>query len=292
MTDVRPLPKIMNPNSTLRLIVLCSSLSGLGVGLCRADTTAPNGNPGDWSDLLTNAPAPITAVGSGGPSGGAYTILNNIPDEYSLGYGSGPFSNYGAPGPGYSYNYSGTFYQSIDVYLDPSWATADNVGDAFWVDMTPGPAGDQLWGAENNFQIVSTGTGLDVTADGGPGTLASITTAGWYDFEMVYSHGATGSDPVVTDLNLYSVAGNSLLGTAAFTAIDDGPGTFESSNLTGTGYVWLTVWNDGFAGNQVAVADADTGAVPDGCWTAVLLGGSLLGFLLYRRRCAAPAWAG
>jgi hypothetical protein len=60
-----------------------------------------DGNPGDWVDGVTSSLVPVTVVPSGGPGGGAYTEINNVPDEYSTyfgappGWGAGPTSNFG-----------------------------------------------------------------------------------------------------------------------------------------------------------------------------------------------------
>ena len=99
---------------------------------------------------------------------------------------------------------------------------------------------------------------------------------------MSFVPGAAGT-PVTIDLNVNDLStGDSLVGSISTTAVDAGTGTYLSENLDGSGYVWLTEWSDGFAGNSLEVADVQ--ATPDGATTILLLGSSFAGLAILRRR--------
>jgi len=250
----------------------------------------PNGNPGDWSDLVTTLPAPITPVATGGPGGGAYTQIYNVPDEYSTafgdppGYGSGPYSLFGA-----GITTTKPFEQSIDVYINADWAApTPSYAQSFWIDMQPNTS-DGSSGAEHNFRVTADGSAVSVLVDGQASPISTITTSGWYDFQMTYSPGATGTDPEVTDMNIFNVngAGNpdALIGTT--TVIGDSPGgPTDGDVVTGSGYVWFTVWANGSAGDSLNVADvtAEANSVPDEASTLPLLAVGFAALAGLRRR--------
>jgi hypothetical protein len=282
----------MTRTKKLQLLLTCS----LPVSLSLWAQINPNGNPGDWSDLVTTLPAPITSVATGGPGGGAYTQIYNVDNEYSstgaapAGWGSGPYSLFGAPGPNYSYSFGNHFYQSIDVYINTSWApgTLSPSSAGFWIDMSPASSSsdpNSPYYDEHDFAFMPNGSGQVLVGgdDFNLGTIATISTSGWYDFQMTYQPGATMTDPVVNSLNVYSDATHALLGSAAAEGNDFGD-VLDGNDLSGSGYVWLTVWQDGFAGDSLDVANVDTASVPDTACTFSLLGvgvGALAGL---RRR--------
>ncbi len=154
--------------------------------------------------------------------------------------------------------------------------------------MTPYHADPNNYGAEHNFRFGATGSEVNVSVDGSNSLLYSITSTGWYTFEMTYSKGASPTDPVITDMNILDTAGN-ILATQQVSATSPG-GPFESQDLAGSGYAWFPVWQNGFAGDTLDVANMDTGllpaAVPEpGIFSALagLCGMGVVG-LVWRRR--------
>ena len=247
----------MTRTQKLQILLSCS----LPLALTSWGQSYPNGNPGDWSDSNTGNPITVTTSPTGGPSGGGYTTLNNLYPSQD----NGPYSWYGSPPPNPALPgpSSSAVSQSISVYLNPAASSEQSGG--FTIDMVPNATTDtpqygtpQLWGAEEEFSVAGTGTGLNVTLwPSGPAIASGITAAGWYDFTMDFVAGAPNT-PVTIDLSITDQsAGNALVGSASATAVDAGPGTYLSQNLDGNGYVWLTEWSDGFAGNALNVADAN-----------------------------------
>ena len=210
----------------------------------------------------------ITVVSSGTgqlppapASGSNFAVVTNTPDTYAAGYGAGGYTFFGGP----QKTYTGPFGQSMAIYINTAWAAPANPGvPAFWLDMTPDHADPNNFGAEHNFRFYVDGSGvIKVTADSGdPGTpIAAISQSGWYTFEMTYRKGATATDPVLTDLNIYD-ATNTLIGSQNDVPATSPGGPFLSSDLTGHGYAWLTVWQDGFANNQLAIDNMNTEVFP------------------------------
>ncbi len=240
----------------------------------RANTLSyPNGDAGDWPD-------PVTHVATGGPNGGAYTEIHNVPDSYAAGYGGSEYSFYGVPGgwPGYV----GPFSQSVAIYIDANWAPAAVPSTpSFWLDMTPYHADPNNYGAEHNFQFTATGSQVNVSVDGSGSSLAAITYSGWSVFQMTYRKAANLSDPVITDMNVYNPLGQLIATDEVFATSPGGP--FPSSDLAGSGYVWFTVWQNGFADNTLKVANLVTTGVPDRGATLVLLALGLAGIGGVRR---------
>ncbi len=232
------------------------------------------GTTGDW-----NASQGITAVPSGGgvlglsPASGAYYAeLQNQHDGYGyVGYGDGGFSRFG----GSDSVFHGNFYQAIDVYIDANWAApAATYSPGFWIDMTPYHADPNNYGAEHNFRVWATGSSVSVTVDGQATPIANITSSGWYTFMMTWSQAANLADPVISDMNIYDSA-DQLVGTTQVLANSPG-GPFPSADLRGNGYVWLSVWQNGFANDVLGIDNVRTGPlqanVPDGGCTVGLLG--------------------
>jgi hypothetical protein len=215
---------------------------------------------GDWE-----ASQDITRVASGGgalqltaSSGGHYAELENLANGYQdPGYGDGGFSRFGGRGT----VYNGDFYQSIDVYVDASWAPAAVAGvDGFWIDMTPHHEDPDNYGAEHNFHLRATGSEVEVRVDGQTTPIASITTDGWYTFLMTWKKAAAADDPVITDMVVLD-SQNTVLGTTTVYATSPG-GPFKSQDLRGNGYVWITVWQNGFAGDVLAIDHVETALLP------------------------------
>ena len=206
----------------------------------------------------------ITRVASNGgtlgipaSAGTHYAEIQIQADGYATGYGDGGHSFYGGKGT----TYEGDFYQAIDVYVDATWSPAAAAGvPSFWIDMTPYHADPANYGAEHNFRLTATGSAVDVAVDGQASPIASLTTSGWYTFLMTFRKGATATTPVLTDLVIRN-AQKKVIGQATAAATSPG-GPFNSQDLAGNGYVWITVWQNGFAGNLLAIDNLETGLLP------------------------------
>jgi hypothetical protein len=265
--------RISLSRATVQTAVLV--LAGSAVGL--ADTFPyKQGFETDTSGWTTyndgTTPSTITRVpsGTGGinaADGGSYAQVTNSDDSYSIenglpsGYGNSGYSFFGGNGtyPG------GGFYQSIDVYIDTTLSQPVGGTPAYWIDMAPSssnPAdGGVGLGDEQNFRLAYTGTGVDVSAGGAASAFADITTTGWYQFEITYQPGANPTDLVNTNMLVYNLGSNSLAGSMNVIADQDGE-TLQNQYLAGPGYVWLTVWQNGFSNDQLNIDDIQTGALP------------------------------
>jgi len=201
-----------------------------------------------------------------------------------LGYGDGPYSFFGS-----GITTSQPFYQSVDVYINAGWAApTPSYAQSFWIDMAANSSNaDPLnyLGTEHNFRLTANGSAVSVSVDGQVSPISTITSSGWYDFQMTYGSGANGTDPVVTDMNVFSLDGagnpNGLIGTTTVLGNSDGEVT-TGNDLSGSGYLWFTVWANGSANDTLDVANVEASAVPEpttaGCF---LLG---LGALICSRR--------
>lgn len=216
-------------------------------------------NTGDWTPSST-----ITRVPSGGgtlhltaSSGNYYAELTNIDDDYASGYGDSGYSFFG----GADSVYHGPFYQAIDVYINSNWApAAAPYSPSFWIDMTPYHADSSNFGAEHNFRLWANGSSVAVTVDGQTAPIADLTASGWYTFVMTYRPAPVASAPVITDMLIYDSAHNLVGSTTVYATSPGGP--FASSDLRGNGYVWFTVWQDGFAGDVLGIDNVRTGPLP------------------------------
>ena len=266
--------KLKDAKSWVGLIGLAAFVS---VGNLSAGTVNfANGNPGDWSDSGTGNPITVTTVGTGGPSGAGYTELPNLyPTAWQ---DNGPYTFYGASG--FNTSPMQSVSQSIAVYLNPSLLSEQS--GQFMLDMTPDATVNnsiygtpQLWGAEQGFIVSGGAGGITATIEGGA-EVATISSAGWYDFQITWSQGASGTDPVNIALSITDLSTATLVGSTTATASGSDPTTYESDYLGGSGYAWFTYWTPGFAGDILDVGDAETNGVPDSGSTMLLLG---LGFL-------------
>jgi hypothetical protein len=208
---------------------------------------------GDWAPPSTTI---RTASGGGNlqlaaASGGYYGEVHNIDDDYcgaGCGFGDSGYSYFGfATQP----VYPGDFSQSIKMYVNANWPGALYGGPGVWIDETPGsPSGN--YGGEHNFRLTPTGTSVGISADGG-GTFATITTSGWYNFQMTFQKGAQPTDLVTTIMNVFDPSGH-LVGTTSVVSNSPG-GPLYSQDLMGPGYVWITVWPNGWAGDVLGIDD-------------------------------------
>ncbi len=91
---------------------------------------------------------------------------------------------------------------------------------------------------------------VQIYVDGQGSPIATITTSGWYTFQMTYRKGAP-TDLVSTDMNVFD-ANKNLLGTT--TVMSNSPGgPLLSQDLGGPGYVWITAWPDGWDNDVLAI---------------------------------------
>jgi len=218
-------------------------------------------NTGDWvaSQAITRVPSGGGTLHLPSSAGGFYAELQNLHDGYGYpGFGDGGFSQFG----GSNSVYGGDFYQAIDVYIMANWPTpvGDPSSPSFWIDSTPYHADPNNYGAEHNFRIKATGSSVLVTVDGQSTPIATLTNSGWYTFLMTWRKAPNAADPVISDMNVYDAA-HHLVGTTTVVANSPG-GPFASSDLRGNGYVWITVWQNGFAGDVLALDNQRTGSLP------------------------------
>ena len=257
-------------------------------------TSFPNANNSGWADSNTGSPITVTSTNSGGPAGAGYTTLTNL----YPGQDNGSYTFISPPCCGATPSQSVT--QSIAVYLDPTQSSQQSGG--FWIDETPGattPAppynSAQLWGAETDFFVAGTASGINVTGANVYATaqsLGTITQAGWYNFQISWTAGPAPTDPVTTTLSLSTFSGSSTLGTASgpdASQVAASGELWQTQNLGGPGYVWFTNWSDGFSANSMNVSSLSaTQAVPEpGSLPIYLVGATALLGLAARRRARA-----
>ena len=233
---------------------------------------------GDWYFYDGGAVSGRVASGGGtlgvaSANGSYHAELANVHDAYQVGYGSAGYSYFG----GKDSVYQGSFYQSIDVYIDPTWS-----GLGFWIDMSPADIdGSSLYAAEGNFRLTGDGSSVGVQAINSS-TIATISSAGWYTFQIDWAKGTSDTDLINMNLSVLDSSSN-LLGSEAFLAtFPQGSHPGESQYLGNNSYVWITVWENGFADDVIAIDNVKTGtnSVPEPT-TILLFGIGLMGLALF-----------
>jgi hypothetical protein len=191
-------------------------------------------------------------------SGNYYAEVGNKPDDYQQGYGTGGFSYFGGRGM----TYQGDFYQSIDIYVDAAWAPATaTYAASFWIDMTPYHADPNNYGAEHNFHLTATGSQVTVTADGDATPFATITTSGWYTFLISWKKDQDPTAPALSDLIVMDAA-HQVVGQVLDLKATSPGGPLASQDLLGSGYVWIAVWQNGFANDRLGIDNLQTALLP------------------------------
>ncbi len=215
---------------------------------------------GDWvvSQGITRVASLSGVLGLPSSSGGYHAEIQNLHDGYDTSFGDAGYSFYG----GADSVYHGDFYQGIDVYINVDWVPPLPYSSipAFWIDMTPYHADPGNYGAEHNFRIKALGGTVEVYVDGLGTPTATLTSSGWYTFLMTWRKAADPTDPVITDMNVYDATHTRLGTTQVFATSPGGP--FASSDLRGNGYVWITLWQNGFADDLLAIDNQRTGLLP------------------------------
>lgn len=213
---------------------------------------------GDWQP-----PASVIRTASGGGTlnlpafaGNYYAEVHNTPDGYLPGFGDCCYSYFDLGG---STPYQGAFSQSISMYVNANWPTAIYNGPGVWIDMSPShPAGN--YGGEHSFRITPTGSSVQVFVDGQATPIATITASGWYTFQMVVRKGAAPTDLAIADMLVLGPTGQQVGATTVLANSPGGP--LLSQDLGGPGYVWLTVWPNGWANNVLAIDNVRTDFLP------------------------------
>jgi hypothetical protein len=216
----------------------------------------------DWHRATVTRTTSGSGLLPGAPASGSYfAVVANTPNGYQPGYGDGGYTYFG----GAQKTYTGPFQQSVSIYINTDWAAPTNPSvPAFWLDETPYHQDPNNFGAEHNFRFWVDGSGtIKVTADGDSesNAFATITSSGWYTFQMVYYKAANPSDPALTDLNVYDPS-NTVVGSKTGLHATAPGGPLASSDLLGHGYAWLTVWQNGFANDQLAIDKLNTSVLP------------------------------
>ena len=271
-----------------------------------ADNIAFNGfetDTGDWSfdasGQVGDGNGNITQTASGGGplgltafDGSYYATVQANTDGYSTGFANGGSSFFGFDSSTPAYPGS-AFSQDISVYINVNTpAPTDPSTPAFWIDDSPSStspsdagSGGLGYGGEHNFQLSYTGSSVLVNVDGGT-QIATLTTSGWYTFQMIYAMGPTDTSLATTTLNILD-SDNNLMGTD-LTYDDSNSDPLESQYLAGPGYVWIAAWQNGFSDDYLGIDDvrADTVApTPEPAGQAAICAGFvLLGCFVRARR--------
>jgi hypothetical protein len=263
----------MTARITLLLLsaALCSKASIIAFNGFETDT-------GDWTFALSgqagdgNGSVTQTASGAGSLAlpafdGSFYATLHSNTNGAGPGLANGGSSFFGfdtvaPPYPG------SAFSQAISVFINVNTpAPASPSTPAFLVDGSPsstspgdvGSGGVGL-GGEHNFRLTYSGSSVGVTDDGGA-SLTTLTTSGWYVFQMIYSRSANPTDLATSTLNILN-ASSQVLGTDVLTDNANGD-PLQSQFLAGPGFVSLTQWQNGFSDNLLGIDDVRADTVPE-----------------------------
>ena len=95
---------------------------------------------------------------------------------------------------------------------------------------------------------------MDVTNGGGV-TVASITQSGWYTFRMTWESQGADQD-TVSHISVLDASGAEV-GTP-LTATNVG---YKGADMQGNGYIWLTQWTNGFAGDRLSIDNLKAGVL-------------------------------
>lgn len=226
-------------------------------------------NPADvtcWSGdgTITRVPSGGGVLGVMSFHGSFHAEITNQDDAFQApGFGDSKFTEFCLPPSGFI----GDFAQSISVYINANWPPAALGGTpSFWIDESPRDAAGLIadgagppasaFTAEHNFRLTATGTSVQVAADGQATPFVTLSTTGWYTFQMTWRKDPNPANPVLTDFNVYNSAGVLVGHTTLPAAMVGTAPPLPSSLLGGPGYLWFTVWQNGFARDVLAIDDA------------------------------------
>ncbi|MGH7018219.1 MAG: PEPxxWA-CTERM sorting domain-containing protein [Caulobacteraceae bacterium] len=289
------------------LLIAASAAAAMFAGIAQASTLYFQGFESDSSGWNSDAvaatnpgtPSTVTRTASGGGTlkltayqGGYYGEVTNNENAYiDPGYGAGGYTLFGNPS-GFAYPGS-PWQESIAVYINVDTPSPHDPADrAFSVDAAPSssdPNPNNQYGGEMSFNLYFTGSSASVGFTGGydpttttyvSGPVLSLSNSGWYDFQFIYTPGATPASLASATLNVLD--GSTVIGTRTFQTNSDGA-SLESQYLGGPGYIWLPQWQNGFSNDVLGIDNifAGTVAVPEpATWAMLLMGFFGLGGML------------
>lgn len=264
--DQEPKPRLTRTyRPKLHSIVLFVFLACLIPAMASANVPYLNGFETDTGDFtgsgtITRVPSYGGTLGVVSNYGAWHAEITNLQDGYSTNFGDSQYTLFG----GKVSTYPGQFWQAVDVYIDLStWVpgTDSSLWDeiAFQIDESPAnTSGGSYYAAETNFRFYfdspsSPTPGVLVVKHHDTGrtiaTIDSSTGSGWYTFVITYYKGAT----TVQNEAMVLAPDGTVLGTDVE---DTGA---ANASLGGSGYLWFTVWQNGFANDIAAIDNARTG---------------------------------
>ncbi len=133
----------------------------------------------------------------------------------------------------------------------------NQAADAFWMVEAPRNTSKLYdYSDEQNFQFsVPTQGTVNVTINGSL-PLATITQSGWYAFVETFE---TGGTYIQHNFLVYSVPS---AGMPQLVASNANTSAMLSSNLGAIGLEWLTLWQNGFANDVLAIDNIQSGLLP------------------------------
>jgi hypothetical protein len=217
---------------------------------------------GDWiaSQSIARVPSNGGVLALPSRTGNSHAEIRNLHDGYAVGFGDAGYSLFG----GQDTVYRGDFYQAIDVYINVNWAPAEDPdAPSFWIDMTPWHGDPNNYCAEHNFQFYATGSQVDVAVDGQAVPVAVLKTSGWYTFMITYRKPSDTAAPVISDMKIYDPSNTLVSKTRVYGNTPVPPYTaFTGAEMGGNGYVWITLWQNSFANDVLAIDNVRTGLLP------------------------------
>jgi len=235
------------------------------------------GSSNDFTDYLGNVGNEITRVPSGGgvlgytaASGNYYAEINNVPGVYdaSGSRGISVTTNFG----GLITNHVGDFSESLDLYVDLTrWLPVTGGSDL--VIATAVGGGESAGDFANFVFTVPTPGAVNISTLGLSPVFATIIESGWYRFSVSYTQGFLYTED---DLSVFNAQG-ALVGTT-HTA---GQNPIDATALLGNGPLVIGAWQNGFAGNVLAIDNVQTVDTPEPSSVGALCG---LGLALTLRR--------
>jgi hypothetical protein len=210
----------------------------------------------------------ITRVATGTHS--VDSAVGSYHAELSLPYDEGGMYTFGShedrvlPWPGFE-----TFYQRIDMYLDPA---AGNVGDSFDVYTT-------VYGVNTGGYISNEGFNVEKTAAGvwqikaindAVENALSVTSSQWLTLESNWNEEANG---MARDSYIYNASGTQIY------SLDRPTKALNTTETYKTGYFWLMATS----GDSVVAVDNAQYVVPEPA-TVCLLGFGALSLIRRRRK--------